>query len=256
MDEPILADLRVQAAAHRLAAVPLRDHLRVPGTRHRPRHPEVVDIGGRDHRPHVPLHGHHRGVGRRRGHDRRARAAHLPPTHEQPRLRRHDAARQAHVPHALGRHPRRGLFDDLRLRTQRLRLPRGRVGVVPPVLDVPARRQSHGLGTAGIPDPRHVRDPHLRAVALHPDRPRLPIYKLMYLMLSVVILAGVYSTIFDSALSDYDYREGVSVWFRQFWMFQPDVNLMASAPLGFQIHVMSAILIFALWPFTRIVHVF
>ena len=80
--------------------------------------------------------------------------------------------------------------------------------------------------------------------------------KLMYLMLSVVILAGVYSTIFDSALSDYDYREGVSVWFRQFWMFQPDVNLMASAPLGFQIHVMSAILIFALWPFTRLVHVF
>ena len=80
--------------------------------------------------------------------------------------------------------------------------------------------------------------------------------KLMYLMLSVVILAGVYSTIFDSALSDSDYREGVSVWFRQFWMFQPDVNLMASAPLGFQIHVMSAILIFALWPFTRLVHVF
>ena len=46
------------------------------------------------------------------------------------------------------------------------------------------------------------------------------------------------------------------MWFRQFWMFQPDVNLMASAPLGFQIHVMSAILIFALWPFTRLVHVF
>src|SRR5699024_321142 len=40
------------------------------------------------------------------------------------------------------------------------------------------------------------------------------------------------------------------------WMFQPDVNLMASAPLGFQIHVMSAIFIFALWPFTRLVHVF
>ncbi|WP_166821531.1 respiratory nitrate reductase subunit gamma [Brevibacterium limosum] len=80
--------------------------------------------------------------------------------------------------------------------------------------------------------------------------------KLMFLMLAIVILAGVYSTIFDSALSGYDYREGVSVWFRQFWMFQPDVSLMAQAPLGFQIHVMSAILIFALWPFTRLVHVF
>lgn len=80
--------------------------------------------------------------------------------------------------------------------------------------------------------------------------------KLMYLMLSIVILAGVYSTIFESALGDYDYREGVSVWFRQFWMFRPDVNLMMEAPLGFKIHVMSAILIFALWPFTRLVHVF
>ena len=80
--------------------------------------------------------------------------------------------------------------------------------------------------------------------------------KLMYLMLAIVILAGVYSTIFDSALSSYDYREGVSVWFRQFWMFQPDIALMAAAPIGFKIHVLSAILIFALWPFTRLVHVF
>ena len=41
----------------------------------------------------------------------------------------------------------------------------------------------------------------------------------------------VYSTIFDSAIGGYDYREGVSRWFRQFWMFQPDVGLMAEAPL-------------------------
>ena len=78
----------------------------------------------------------------------------------------------------------------------------------------------------------------------------------MYLMLSVVILAGVYSTIFDSALGGYDYREGVSVWFRQFWAFQPDIALMSAAPIGFQVHVLAAILIFALWPFTRLVHVF
>lgn len=80
--------------------------------------------------------------------------------------------------------------------------------------------------------------------------------KLMYLMLAIVILAGVYSTIFDSALGGYDYREGVSVWFRQFWMFQPDIALMTAAPIGFKVHVLSAILIFALWPFTRLVHVF
>ncbi|WP_101652748.1 respiratory nitrate reductase subunit gamma [Brevibacterium ihuae] len=80
--------------------------------------------------------------------------------------------------------------------------------------------------------------------------------KLMYFMLALVILAGTYSTIVESALGHYDYREGISVWFRQFWAFQPDAGLMAAAPPGFQVHVMAAILLFALWPFTRLVHVF
>jgi nitrate reductase gamma subunit len=31
---------------------------------------------------------------------------------------------------------------------------------------------------------------------------------------------------------------------------------MAQAPIGFQIHAMLAMLLFALWPFTRLVHVF
>ena len=31
---------------------------------------------------------------------------------------------------------------------------------------------------------------------------------------------------------------------------------MAQAPLGFQLHALLALLLFALWPFTRLVHVF
>lgn len=80
--------------------------------------------------------------------------------------------------------------------------------------------------------------------------------KLMYLMLAVTILAGTYSTIVESGLGGYDYREGISIWFRQFWTLRPDAALMMEAPLGFQIHVLSAILLFAVWPFTRLVHVF
>lgn len=79
--------------------------------------------------------------------------------------------------------------------------------------------------------------------------------KLMYVMLAV-ILAGVYSTIVESAVGGYDYREGVSIWFRQFWSFRPDIAIMVVAPIGFKVHVLLAILIFALWPFTRLVHVF
>ncbi|MGO1561709.1 MAG: respiratory nitrate reductase subunit gamma [Actinomycetaceae bacterium] len=80
--------------------------------------------------------------------------------------------------------------------------------------------------------------------------------KVMYLVLAVTILAGVGATLVDSVLGSYDYREGVSIWFRQFWTLRPDVDLMASAPLLFQVHVTSAVVLFALWPFTRLVHVF
>ena len=36
----------------------------------------------------------------------------------------------------------------------------------------------------------------------------------------------------------------------------PDAELMAAAPLGFQLHALVAFSLFALWPFTRLVHVF
>jgi nitrate reductase alpha subunit len=54
----------------------------------------------------------------------------------------------------------------------------------------------------------------------------------------------------------YDYREGVSVWYRSFLAFQPQPEFMADAPLGFQLHALVAFALFALWPFTRLVHVF
>ena len=84
--------------------------------------------------------------------------------------------------------------------------------------------------------------------------------KLMYAVLALVIVLGIWNTLASSAFEfgghEYDYREGVSVWFRQFWSFHPDAGLMAAAPLGFQLHVLVACLLFALWPFTRLVHVF
>jgi nitrate reductase gamma subunit len=84
--------------------------------------------------------------------------------------------------------------------------------------------------------------------------------KTMYAVLGVVIALGIWNTVASSAFQfgghEYDYREGVSVWFRQFWSFHPDPELMNAAPLGFQLHLLAACLLFALWPFTRLVHVF
>jgi len=87
-----------------------------------------------------------------------------------------------------------------------------------------------------------------------------PMDKLMYAVLAAVILLGIWNTIasstFDFGGEEYDYRLGVSVWFRDFWTLHPDPGLMDAAPLGFQLHAMLACLLFALWPFTRLVHVF
>ncbi|WP_114855709.1 respiratory nitrate reductase subunit gamma [Brachybacterium sp. YJGR34] len=80
--------------------------------------------------------------------------------------------------------------------------------------------------------------------------------KLMYLMLSLTILFGLLATIVHSALGTYDYREGVSIWFREFWTLRPDPELMGQAPIFFQLHILSALLLFGIWPFTRLVHVF
>jgi nitrate reductase gamma subunit len=83
--------------------------------------------------------------------------------------------------------------------------------------------------------------------------------KAMYAVLGTVIVLGIWNTIAGSLLNfggSYDYREGVSVWFRQVFAFRPDPELMAEAPIGFQLHALAAFLLFAMWPFTRLVHVF
>jgi len=80
--------------------------------------------------------------------------------------------------------------------------------------------------------------------------------KVMYLFLATVIVLGLANTVVANLFGSYNYREGVSVWFRGIFLLQPHPELMAQAPLGFQAHGMVAMLLFALWPFTRLVHVF
>jgi nitrate reductase gamma subunit len=80
--------------------------------------------------------------------------------------------------------------------------------------------------------------------------------KTMYVVLASVIVLGLANTVIANIFGSYDYREGVSVWFRGIFLLQPHPELMAEAPIGFQLHGMAAFLLFALWPFTRLVHVF
>jgi len=83
--------------------------------------------------------------------------------------------------------------------------------------------------------------------------------KLMYVMLVATIAVGLWTTLsFVGAgpEQEHDYRQTVSPWFRSLFVLQPDVGSMAAAPVEFHAHVLLALLLFAVWPFTRLVHAF
>ena len=52
----------------------------------------------------------------------------------------------------------------------------------------------------------------------------------------------------------YNYRTTVAPWFRGLFAGSPDVTAIAHAPLIYQVHVTAAWLIWAVWPFSRLVH--
>jgi nitrate reductase gamma subunit len=86
--------------------------------------------------------------------------------------------------------------------------------------------------------------------------------KAMYLVLATVVLLGAYNTIGVNLLDlpgkypdGFNYRETISVWFRSVFMLDPEAELMTEAPLTFQLHVVAVMVLFMLWPFTRLVHV-
>src|SRR5699024_2957559 len=64
--------------------------------------------------------------------------------------------------------------------------------------------------------------------------------KLMWFMLGLVIVLGLGNTVLANLIEHYDYREGVSIWFRGIFYFDTHPELMAEAPLGFELHGFTA----------------
>jgi nitrate reductase gamma subunit len=88
-------------------------------------------------------------------------------------------------------------------------------------------------------------------------RATTPTDKVLYVVLGLVVLLGMANTIHGNLLGGpYDYRQSVAIWFRGVFWFHPDGALMAAAPFTFRMHAILAMLLFAMWPFTRLVHVF
>jgi nitrate reductase gamma subunit len=83
--------------------------------------------------------------------------------------------------------------------------------------------------------------------------------KLMYAVLLSVIVLGILATLTGDVTPSgehHNYRETVSVWFRSLLILQPNVDAMAAATWQFKVHILVGLALFALIPFSRLVHAF
>jgi len=78
---------------------------------------------------------------------------------------------------------------------------------------------------------------------------------LALILLGIIVLLGIYLTLGVQELGGgYDYRTTVSVWFRSLFVGHPDITAITAAPVMYQVHATAAWVIFAVWPFSRLVH--
>ena len=83
--------------------------------------------------------------------------------------------------------------------------------------------------------------------------------KVMYLFLALAVGLGMVATLTGDKTptgEEHNYRETVSVWFRSLFTLQPDIEVMGHATWQFQAHIVIALLLIAMIPFTRLVHAF
>ncbi|MER6591145.1 respiratory nitrate reductase subunit gamma [Micromonospora purpureochromogenes] len=80
--------------------------------------------------------------------------------------------------------------------------------------------------------------------------------KVLYTALAAMVVLGMTATVATNLLGGgYDYRETIAVWFRSIFWLHPQSELMTDAPLVYQLHALGGFVFLALWPFTRLVHV-
>lgn len=78
----------------------------------------------------------------------------------------------------------------------------------------------------------------------------------VYFLLTVLIVMGCWMTIGYNLLtkSPYDYRDSMSLWWRSLFILQPDVAAVEDANLLYRIHAVVAWAFWAVFPFSRLVH--
>ncbi len=72
-----------------------------------------------------------------------------------------------------------------------------------------------------------------------------------YVLLLLVVGLGVYNTLMIHP----EFETTVAPWLQSVLIFNPNPSLMTNIPLALQIHIILSMILFIIWPFSRLVHV-
>ena len=103
-----------------------------------------------------------------------------------------------------------------------------------------------GFAVLGV---RRARFPRVRATTTRMDLA-------VFALLAVVIVTGMLCTLTSNLGEEIHYRETVAPYFRSLFALDPRPELMTGGEVTFifQFHVIGAWFLYALWPFSRLVH--
>ncbi|MEU5535745.1 respiratory nitrate reductase subunit gamma [Streptomyces sp. NPDC020362] len=94
-------------------------------------------------------------------------------------------------------------------------------------------------------------------------RTRAPVFrattandKTMYVFLLAAIIMGMVAKLSHASGDGYDYRRTIAPWARSLFTLRPRTELMADVPVLFQIHAVIGMVLIAMVPYTRLVHMF
>ncbi|MFI7411912.1 respiratory nitrate reductase subunit gamma [Streptomyces sp. NPDC049627] len=80
--------------------------------------------------------------------------------------------------------------------------------------------------------------------------------KVMYVVLLAAIVLGMVAKLAHTSGDGYDYRRSLAPWARSLFTLQPDIDRMASVPVLYEVHAVIGMVLIALVPYTRLVHMF
>ncbi|GHF25407.1 respiratory nitrate reductase subunit gamma [Streptomyces fumanus] len=80
--------------------------------------------------------------------------------------------------------------------------------------------------------------------------------KVMYVFLLAAIVLGMAAKLAHSSGTGYDYRTTIAPWSRSLFRLGPDPALMTGVPVLYQVHAVAGMVLIALVPYTRLVHMF